>query len=397
MSFKIENHREVTQIETREDSALGIMRWGRLNAFPQTLVNLVEQSPAAKTAVVRTARFLRGMTFEGGDAIINSQGNTLSQLVSVMAKDYALFEAFAVHANYNLHSKVSSLIPMRIPTLRFNQFDELLYASKIGYHEDFGRNSNVKRTITKAATKAEIKWIHKFNPTADIIEKQIEKAGSIKKYLGQMLYYSETGGSSYPIPPLQSVINYVLADIENSILMRKETSTGFINSYLLKTMMSAEDPNLDALEAAIEDAQGARGSGKVITMSDLSPDEVNATLLEEIGRGTAGANDIVNSVTKAYELNQKVINNIYLIPPVLGGGDQKVGFSSADLVEAYAVFNAQTQHGREVIQNEVNRLLKYSDFSVKEIKLVPITLGRTNNNGNGKKDPLTQEEEISAN
>ena len=46
--FYLQCHKEVSQIWTREDTSLGIMRWGYTNQFPQSLINLIDQSATAK-------------------------------------------------------------------------------------------------------------------------------------------------------------------------------------------------------------------------------------------------------------------------------------------------------------------------------------------------------------
>ena len=373
MSFNIQTHRELTQVETRQDAGLGIMRWGRDNSFPQTLKNVIEQSPSAKMAVSRTSKFYKGAGFDGENEIINAYGLTLKKLVGILADDYADFEAFAIQCNYNIKGQITSLNPIRIATLRFNEFDELNYASKIGYHPDFGRNSEVRKTVNQSATRENIKWFNRFNPNA--VLSQIEnQEGGISNYLGQVSYYSEVGHSSYPISPLQAPINFVLSDVENSILVRKETSTGFINTYMLKTTLDSEDSTLIALERAIEEAQGARGTGKVITFSGLSPEEVSNTLLEEMGGGGAGSKAIIESAQMAYELDREVISGAYLIPPALAGIQQSTGFSGADLKEAYYVFNAITQGGRDAIEPELNILLENSIFKAREVSIKKLSL-----------------------
>ena len=373
MSFNIQKHRELTQIETRQNPSLGIMNWGRENCYPQTLKNLIQQSPSAKMATSRTSKFYKGAGFKGDDEVINAYGLTLKKLVGILADDYADFEAFAIQCNYNLKGQVTSLNPIRIATLRFNEFDELNYASKVGYHTDFGRNSEVRKTIDQTPTAGSIKWFNRFNPNA--VPAQIEHTeGGIANYLGQVSYFSESGHNSYPVPPLQAAINFVLSDVENSILVRKETSTGFINTYMLKTTMDSEDATLIGLERAIEEAQGARGTGKVITFSGLSPEEVNSTLLEEMGGGGSGSKAIIESAKMAFELNREVITGAYLIPPSLAGIDQATGFSGADLKEAYFVFNTITQGGRDAIESELNAILENSVFKAKDIKIEKLSL-----------------------
>ena len=371
--FTIQQHKEVTQISTYQDTSLGIMRWGLNNSFPKTLENLIKQSPSAYPAVKRTSKFYKGAGFEGENEIVNKNGLTLKKVVSILADDYAMYQAFAIQCNYNLKGQVSSINPMRIADLRFSEFDELNFASKVGYHHNFGHNSEITKTVQTAVTKSRIKWFDRFNPEA--VDSQIEKTeGGISNYLGQIHYHSDEGLSSYPIPALQSAINFVLSDIENSILVRKETSTGFINSYMLKTSMDSEDPTLIAIENSIRETQGARGSGKVITFSGLAPEDLQATLLEEIGGGASGRAGIIDSARTAYELDKEVINGAYLIPPALAGIDQKSGFSGADLEEAYYVYNAITQNSRDTIESELNRVLKHSIFKTKSIRINKLSL-----------------------
>lgn len=373
MSFSIEQHREVTQITTYQDTALGIMRWGIQNSFPKTLENLIKQSPSAYPAVKRTAKFYKGAGFEGEGEIINQNGLTLKKVVSILADDYAIYGAFALQCNFNIKGEVTSINPMRVADLRFSEFDELNYANKIGYHYNFGKNSEIQKTIQNTPTRGKIKWFNRYNPKA--VFKQIDNTtGGISNYLGQILYHSDEGFSSYPIPPLQPAINYLLSDIENSILVRKETSTGFINSYILKTTLDSEDVSLIAVENAIEEAQGARGTGKVITFSGLAPEDLNATVLEEIGGGSGTRSGIINSAKTAYELDKDVINSAYLIPPALAGIEQKSGFSGKDLEEAYFTYNAITQNGRDTIESELNRVLKDSVFNTKEIAIKKLKL-----------------------
>ena len=42
----------------------------------------------------------------------------------LLADDYATFEAFALQCNYNLKGQVTSINPIRIAQLRFNEFDD---------------------------------------------------------------------------------------------------------------------------------------------------------------------------------------------------------------------------------------------------------------------------------
>lgn len=371
MAFKLDTFKEVTQVTTKQDPTLGIMKWGENNAFPQTVKNLVEQSPNGKAAVKRTAKFYKGAGFEGEDTIVNNMGMSLKDIVSHCADEYAMFEGICLQCSYNLKGQVTSIVPMGWTEARFNEFDELYYASKIGYHPDFGSNSEVQKTIRKNALKSNIKWFDRFNPAFVIDQINLTKGG-VKCYNGQVLAYSNAGMSKYPIPVLQSIINYILSDVENSILVRKETATGFINSYILKTTMDSEDPSLIAMETALAQAQGARGYGKIVTFSGLTPEEVQGTLLEAIDGGAS--NKVIDSAQATFNLGREAIAGAFLIPKILVGGDQSTGFTTTELEDAYYVFNAITQEGRDTIENQINKILKHSVFNVGPIKINKLKL-----------------------
>ena len=369
--FNLNSFKEITQLTTKEDVGLEIMTWGLGNYFPQSFKNVIDQSATAKPAVSRTAKFFKGGPFVGEDIIINTYGLTLRDIVDKCADDLALFDGFAINTNWNYYGQVTGIIPLRVEQLRFNIFDELNFSSKIGYHRNFGGNDPVEKAIKSSVTKAEIKFINVWNPKYAL--DQIDKLeNGLSDYNGQILYYSGAGSSTYPIPPLQSSINYVLSDVENSILVRKETSTGFISNYILKTMLDYEDPNLITFENSIAEMQGARGVGKILTIAGLTEEEMGQTMLEEIGGGNNSA--IIDSAQKTYDLDKKVINGAYLIPPILSGTDVPTGFSTEALKDAYNVFNAITEQGRDRIEKEINKILAVGDFEVKSIKLTKLKL-----------------------
>ena len=193
--FTLDNFKENTQIVTKEDVSLKIMTWGSDNYFPQTFKNIVEQSPNAKPAVSRTSTFYKGGPFKGEDIVINTYGLTLRDVVDKAADDLALFDAFAISSNFNMEGSPTDMIPMRVETLRFNQFDELNYASKIGYHRNFGDNDVVQKNVEISVKHSDIKFINIWNPKYAL--EQIEKLeNGIQDYNGQILYYSGAGSST---------------------------------------------------------------------------------------------------------------------------------------------------------------------------------------------------------
>jgi hypothetical protein len=112
-----------------------------------------------------------------------------------------------------------------------------------------------------------------------------------------------------------------------------------------------------------------------------------------MGGGGAGSKAVIESSKLAYELSREVITGAYLIPPALAGIDKSSGFSGEDLKEAYFVFNATTQGGRESIQSEINNVLKHSTFDIKKIKINKLRLDLEEGELNAQGEEIISEEE----
>ena len=86
----------------------------------------------------------------------------------------------------------------------------------------------------------------------------------------------------------------------------------------------------------------------------------------------------------AFELDREVISGAYLIPPALAGIQEKTGFSGADLQEAYYVFNALTQGGRDAIESELNAILDNSVFKTRDVSIKKLSLDVLEENVEGE-------------
>ena len=375
MSFSIENHREYALVHTVENVNLDIMSWGEDNSFPQTYLNLLGQSPIGSSAQSKIADFIGGQGItKGGDLVINTLGTTLNELVEQLANSLSIWEALALQTAYNVNYDVSSISPMNIAELRLATFDNLNSASQIGYHHDYANNSEIKRNAETMVTASDIRRYDRYNPNN--VASQVEKAGLLANYLGQILYYSKTGKSSYPKPPLQAQLNFVISDSQTSTLLRKASTTGFHGTTLLKT---PEDGNTDRYEdmiIAINKAQSVNHAGKVIHIPDCTKEEMGYKFLENLEVGTAGRG-MIESVEKTIGINQNMILSAYQIPPILGGITVSTGFSTTAMEDAYTILNASTQPKRNIIEQQLKKVLDNSiwknediDLTIKPLELI---------------------------
>jgi hypothetical protein len=169
------------------NTTAGVISYDKDNLYPNTFQNIIDRCPTAKAVLAVQERFIygKGMT-ESGDfwkKKINIHGVRVDQLVRRIIKDLKKFGGFALHFNYNaLFEKTSvSLIPFEF--CRIGMPDDQYYSGKILVYDKWR---------TKRAKRDNIDIYDRYNPDPEIISRQIDHAGGIENYKGQILYFPQS-------------------------------------------------------------------------------------------------------------------------------------------------------------------------------------------------------------
>lgn len=192
------------------------------NGYPQRLKSLVEASPTAKMAVNLYADFIFGQGFSVGEGmskygannedgiwnmVVNSKGQTGDDLLSLAAADYAEWDKFYIHINYNaLFSGVElNYVPYEIARYGIGKRE-----GTIALYDNWWNNDRFG-TLRSTGTE-DVVYIDIFNPDADAIKKQVNAAGGWKSYKGQIFEFSKSY-RRYPLHNLDTGINAMRAEI----------------------------------------------------------------------------------------------------------------------------------------------------------------------------------------
>lgn len=236
------------RILVRPNQTFGILNYDQDNAYPQRMLELVAGSPTAKDCWNKRAKFIAGNGFEQkdlGKQVINSKGLTLAKLLKAVAQDMALFTGFGIHVNYNANFKIASVNYVRFEDIRMGDIDNVDTIDKYGVYSDWGKKT------WKHVTRSKIAFINKYNPDAEVIKKQVTKAGGWKNYKGQ-LYYFNPAVDDYPLIEADSVWEDFETEAGIKIFNNREVTTGFLPS----TMLFMQSRREEADNAGLDDVQG---------------------------------------------------------------------------------------------------------------------------------------------
>jgi hypothetical protein len=173
------------RIIRRDDKSLGIINYDIDNAYPQRVVDIVNGSGVAITCIDIYFKFINGTGFADaalGATVVDGDRLTADKLLRRCAYDFAMHGGFAVHKNYDIMGKetTSSHVPFAHCRIGIDKNRE---PNSIAVYNDWGRE------IDKRIDKAKIDFIDLYNPDPETVKKQIEAAGGIEYYKGQIYYH----------------------------------------------------------------------------------------------------------------------------------------------------------------------------------------------------------------
>jgi hypothetical protein len=384
------------------DKSLGIHINGFDNNYPERVERIINNSATAKPAAKLYRKYLlgRGLSPDMNDFIVNPfTGITLLQFLRSITVSMAYQNGVAIHINYNLNFDKISLTVIPFGHCRVGKKDDKDYNSKIIVSPKWSEFVNIKDL------KPQIFDV--YNPDPKVIQQQINKAGGIKNYKGQIFFYHPESD----IYPLAHVDNVMMdADSEHMSSVFKNTSLrkGFfgkkivITPPMLDSALRTPDSELDdemlgrkKLQLSERDAfrkdmlsfigadnsQGAfhveleyEGDDidKAIKFIDVETN-INDSLFQHT------ENSCANNIRKAYSN----------IPSILieNNDGSMFGQSGEMLNQAKMFYQDQTEEDRDTIESEILKpmLYKFSkfEFDPKQIKIIPlIQKPDVNNQGN---------------
>jgi len=259
------------RIIVKDDTNLGILKYDHDNAYPQRMKLAKEASGTTSDCVDIYAKYIRGNGFENAtfySSQVNRKKHTWDKILKLTSKDCALNNgSFALHFNFNLLGEISEINHVPFEDVRLCIPDDMGYISKVKIYSDWGKKHC--RTIDeKKVTEHDV-----FNPDKAVVLAQIEKAGGIEKYKGQVLYFNEQS-ENYPLSTLDPIFEHCETDAELKYYNNRNVTTGFMAQFIWVQKGKFADKKSEQQHADnLKKFQGTRNSSKILQINIENPEE----------------------------------------------------------------------------------------------------------------------------
>lgn len=247
-----------TRVDVKYLSSLGIKTYGDNNLYPQTVRDIVDSSPTGRTCVERRSTYIEGNGLASqalAETVCDTRGNTVDDVHHLCADDVAYQDGLALHVNYNILGQIVSMAHVPFENCRLEEEDDDGVISHIVVHSDW----RGKKTRGGKAVKVTIETIEVFpvfNPAPDVVQLQIQAAGGIEFYKGQILYISRAGRNAYPLPLVDVVLTDMSTDEGLSNVNNRNVRNNFLTAGMLITKRGQGSSTVDGDKDGVSSDDG---------------------------------------------------------------------------------------------------------------------------------------------
>ncbi|RIV19715.1 hypothetical protein DYU11_22565 [Fibrisoma montanum] len=251
----------------------GFLGFGKDDLFPQKLLELLDESDTAGACIDARTEFIQGNGFTDrtlADMVVNRHGQTLDQVLADVAEDVSIFETITLLISYNGLGEIAGIRHVPFEQIRLKEpddFNNITHAGIFPYKgSELFKNRRDEHTVLPL-----------FNPDPVVVMTQIDEAGGLAKYYGQLLYLplNRLRGNFYPVPRWFRAEKSIQTERELINYDWKTTVNGFNISGLFAYLGSEEDvPDEETLEYQLSEHQGSENSGSIVTIKARDKDEL---------------------------------------------------------------------------------------------------------------------------
>jgi hypothetical protein len=351
------------------DKKLEIYQNGEDNLYPERIDRIINNSVTAKMASEIMVQYLIGKGFGESDNFKINDNQKLIDFAIDVADSLVRQRGVAIHFDYNLNFEAINPKVLDFTKIRLGKKDSNSYNGKILFKNDWS-DKKEKEIIFDV-----------FNKSAKVVQKQIEKAGSIEKYKGQVLYINLDSRYFYPLSRIDAVLNDCDSESQAAIYKNMILRKGFFGKQIIMTppLVSNDEP-----EMVLND-RGALVRNHAFAKRQAEADEVKRTIESFIGSENAGgalmieSPDFINGIdtifkiqTISSDLNDKMFEytensvgkNILMafnnlpVALVKSPDSAMFGNSGASLLEAKKMYWENTSKERNKLETIINDIVQ---------------------------------------
>ena len=373
------------RVDVRYLQTLGIQTYGEDNLYPQTFRNILAASSTGAECLDRFADFIEGNGFHDvpfSESVVNRKGDTADDIHALVCRDVAYYNGLALHVNYNIYGDIVELHHVPFENCRLVESDDNGYVGKIAIHPDWSGQKTRGGKVIKVA-KENIDYIDVFNPDKRVVAAQIEAAGGIEYYKGQVLWVSLSGKDIYPTGKGDRVVTEMSTDEGLANVKYRNVRNNFLPAAMIFTKKGTnitfdQDGNEidsrdddDSFSDSLLQLQGDTNCGKLMEVT-LETDEDKP--------------EVVSLNSQNYD-KEFTVTDISVTERIYSAFGQepwycirvgKVGFSGDILEDAFEYYNSIVSKQQRLIERTFNRVFRHwyevanpsMDFSVQPLKYV---------------------------
>lgn len=375
MNFQHVSNRPKDRIVQSDYIIADVIGYGADNLYPQNIRNITAGSPTAKNAVNKLQTFLVGNGFEDettGETVVNKSGETLDDLLEKVALDVAQYNGYALHLNYNGLLQVVEIqhVPFEYVRLASDEACEEITSAYVWNNWDGSRNT-LKGNYSFLPDRKEDR-IDLYTDDRSKTIAQIVAAGGIDKWKGQLVYVAaDRLNGIYPLSPLDSVRDDARADAESQRFRLSNIRNNFVASQYVKFTDGMTDDAVESFKQELKKSQGSENAGGVMIIKGLSEEQAKNNIVEKVD---------VSDIDKLYQYTDSRVDETIIRafgqPPALHGKSVSGSgaFTSADMIEAFAIYNQSTRKKRKKITKSLEKHLQgFPALAGKDLTISPLT------------------------
>lgn len=326
------------------------------NLYPNKIKSIAQRSGTATSAIKILSSFISGMGFQGMDTVINSNGETGFDLLRFVTRELSTFNGFAVQINYNIFGQAVEFNLIPFENVRKTHEDKFLVSDDWEHRRNFRSSSKNSRFITIEYTPFDV----------EKVESEIEQAGSLDQYTGQLFYWTGSIRDIYPVCRFDPVLDDAQFEAESKLYKLSDVQHGYSSSGFHKYPANLEDTEqIKDIKDKLSQARGASNAGNIISVG-VTPgsDMEKMKMFEPFDR-----QNIDGLFTNQNKEARQNIYAAYSQPPILNGVATQGMFNEQSYRDAFVYYNSETEIERMDVSKALTKIYAVSVFGVSEVKI----------------------------
>ena len=336
----------------------GIIYNGKDNGYPNETEEVIANSPIASQCAGIYADFLEGSGFSNEPVNLSKfQWINYNQndLLKEVCESLSVHQGAFIHISYNANFEKSGFATLPYENCRISKIDSQGYHGFVYHDSDAWIHTKYGRRYNTNIIK-----YHSYNPDPNIVEIQVNQAGGIEKYSGQVFYLKLSNKYAYTSPLISPVWDLAKADHELGLYYLNTIQNNFHDPTIVRHRQMTDEKELNALDKTLKEALGARNASSIIRLEDnFGGEDAQGMFKIEQLKTEVKPDKFLHIETTIANKIRKVYKNI---PPQLTDFIQgKLGNTSGeDLIKANSVYNKYTASNRKKIERNFAEL--FSNF-----------------------------------